>query len=60
MLDAQQSVDGKTWTETYQAEDFTRLAPDQYVGIGATAHIDDPTMYLDGQIVGSSLTITTP
>jgi regulation of enolase protein 1 (concanavalin A-like superfamily)/predicted lipoprotein with Yx(FWY)xxD motif len=60
MIDAQQSLDGKTWTETYQAEDFTRLAPDQYVGIGATAHVDDPTMYLDGQIVGSSLTITTP
>lgn len=58
MLDAQQSLDGKTWTETYQAEDFTRLAPDQYVGIGATAH--DDTQYLDGQIVASSLTITTP
>jgi hypothetical protein len=61
MLDAQQSEDGgKTWTETYQAEDFTRLQPDQWVGVAATAHTDDPTMELDGQIVASSLKITTP
>lgn len=61
MMDAQQSEDGgKTWTEVQQAQDFSRLEPDLYVGIAATAHTDDPTMELDGQIVGSSLSITTP
>jgi predicted lipoprotein with Yx(FWY)xxD motif len=60
VMAAQQSEDGTKWTDVTAAQDFGRLAPDLYVGIGATAHNDDPTMYLDGQIVASSLTITTP
>jgi len=58
MVSAQQSQDGKTWTDTFDAQDFMRLPPTLYVGIGATAHVDDPTMYLDGSIVASSLSIT--
>jgi hypothetical protein len=58
MVSAQQSQDGTTWTDTSDAQDFMRLPTTTYVGIGATSH--DDTKYLDGQIVASSLSITTP
>jgi hypothetical protein len=58
MMSAQQSTDGKTWTDVTAAQDFSRLPDFLYVGIGATAHEDDT--WLDGQVVGSSLSITTP
>jgi hypothetical protein len=55
---AQQSQDGSTWEDVYEAQDFTRLPPTVYVGIAATAHQDKS--YLDGQIIASSLSISTP
>jgi hypothetical protein len=58
MMTAQQSEDGTKWDNVTAPQDFSRLPDTLYVGIGATAH--DDTQYLDGQIDGSSLTLTTP
>jgi hypothetical protein len=57
-MSAQQSQDGTTWTDVTGAEDFTRLPPTVYVGLAATAHQDKS--YLDGKIVASSVSITSP
>jgi hypothetical protein len=55
---AQQSQDGTTWTDVTDAQDFTRLPPQVYVGVAATAHMDKS--FLDGKFKASSLSITTP
>jgi len=55
---AQQSQDGTTWTDVFDAQDFTRLPPTVYVGVAATAHMDKS--FLDGKFQASSLSITTP
>jgi regulation of enolase protein 1 (concanavalin A-like superfamily) len=57
-MTAQQSLDGTTWTNVTEAQDFTRLPPTVYVGVTATAHQDKS--YLDGKFQASSLSITTP
>jgi hypothetical protein len=58
IMSAQQSQDGTTWVDVTDAADFTRLPPTLYVGLAATAHQDKS--YLDGTIVASSVSITTP
>jgi hypothetical protein len=58
MVAAQESLDGTTWTDVTDAQDFTRLPPTVYVGVAATAHQDKT--FLDGKFKASSLSITTP
>jgi regulation of enolase protein 1 (concanavalin A-like superfamily) len=58
MMISQQSQNGTTWTDVTDAKDFTRLPPTVYVGVAATAHLDNT--YLEGKFQASSLSITTP
>src|SRR5262249_55480485 len=62
MVSAQQSQDGTTWTDVTDAQDFQRLPTTMFIGIGATAHNNNDSAIpdLDGSIVASSLSITTP
>jgi hypothetical protein len=58
VISAQVSEDGTTFNAIADAQDFVSLPPTVYVGLAATAHQDKA--YLDGQIVASSVSITTP